>query len=204
MTLLTRCFENAKQTTATSADSAGETRPPIPTPTTTPLGGGGKGEGDHDNEAPSTDGEADGAPVEAARDVDGREERRESNDGSVGLEGEEAGEAEDEEEEEEEEFNPYCFIAHLPPYNTVKHITPTVSECSGYCIGLWRGYLLCCPLQTLRKVVPLFVEVFLPRTHITTVFNLDFSSPSGRGDANIFLSDNVVIVSTGGTVSDIE
>eukprot|EP00903_Cladosiphon_okamuranus_P015698 g14492.t1 len=34
------------------------------------------------------------------------------------------GVAEDEEEEDEEEFNPYCFIAHLPPYNTVKHHTP--------------------------------------------------------------------------------
>lgn len=29
--------------------------------------------------------------------------------------------------EEEEEFNPYCFIAHLPPYNTVKHHTPEVT-----------------------------------------------------------------------------
>ncbi|CAM9782181.1 unnamed protein product, partial [Discosporangium mesarthrocarpum] len=35
-------------------------------------------------------------------------------------------EHEEEEEEDEEEFNPYCFIAHLPPYNTVKHCTPEV------------------------------------------------------------------------------
>lgn len=32
----------------------------------------------------------------------------------------------EEDEEDEEEFNPYCFIAHLPPYNTVKHHTPEV------------------------------------------------------------------------------
>lgn len=32
-----------------------------------------------------------------------------------------------EEEGDEDEFNPYCFIAHLPPYNTVKHYTPEVS-----------------------------------------------------------------------------
>lgn len=35
-------------------------------------------------------------------------------------------EGEEEEDEEEEEFNPYSFIAHLPPYNTVKHQTPEV------------------------------------------------------------------------------
>lgn len=34
----------------------------------------------------------------------------------------------EEDEDEEEEFNPYCFIAHLPPYNTVKHHTPEVSQ----------------------------------------------------------------------------
>lgn len=39
---------------------------------------------------------------------------------------EEPGVHEEEEIEEEEEFNPYCFIAHLPPYNTVKHHTPEV------------------------------------------------------------------------------
>ena len=60
------------------------------------------GSGDDDDEAP---------PGLAIREVE---------DGVDGV-GED-----DEEEEDEEEFNPYCFIAHLPPYNTVKHHTPEV------------------------------------------------------------------------------
>lgn len=47
-----------------------------------------------------------------------------------GVTEEEVEEQQQQEEEEDEEFNPYCFIAHLPPYNTVKHYTPEVS-CTG-------------------------------------------------------------------------
>ncbi|CAM9117161.1 unnamed protein product [Ectocarpus sp. 12 AP-2014] len=58
--------------------------------------------------------EHDGAPGLVNREDDGQ-----GVDGVV-----EEVEVDVEEEEDEEEFNPYCFIAHLPPYNTVKHHTP--------------------------------------------------------------------------------
>ncbi|CAM9211963.1 unnamed protein product, partial [Hapterophycus canaliculatus] len=64
--------------------------------------GAGDDAGDDEEETPSL------AIREAGDDGDG--------DGLV--------EEEEEEEDDEEEFNPYCFIAHLPPYNTVKHHTP--------------------------------------------------------------------------------
>lgn len=51
----------------------------------------------------------------------------------AGEGGDGAEEEEEEDEEEEEEFNPYCFIAHLPPYNTVKHHTPEVRTIQHRC-----------------------------------------------------------------------
>lgn len=77
-----------------------------------------------------------GAPGLVVREGEGEGKGQEEANGVVGGAG-------DEEEEEEEEFNPYCFIAHLPPYNTVKHHTPEVGfvgmflGCGGR--GGWRG-----------------------------------------------------------------
>ncbi|CAM9218677.1 unnamed protein product, partial [Ascophyllum nodosum] len=55
---------------------------------------------------------------EVGVDVDGVEEEHQKQ------QQEQQQQQPEEEGAEEEEFNPYCFIAHLPPYNTVKHHTP--------------------------------------------------------------------------------
>ena len=57
---------------------------------------------------------------EVGVDVDGVEEEHQKQ------QQEQQQQQPEEEGAEEEEFNPYCFIAHLPPYNTVKHHTPEV------------------------------------------------------------------------------
>lgn len=66
-------------------------------------------------------GTGDGAPGLVVHEGEGEGKGQEEANGVVGR-----AEGGDEEEEDEEEFNPYCFIAHLPPYNTVKHHTPEV------------------------------------------------------------------------------
>lgn len=101
--------------------------------------------------AASATAQADGSPG-AGRDVDGQEQEddevlpelriREVEPGVDGVfdTGDDDDDEEEEEQEDDEEFNPYYFIAHLPPYSTVKHHTPEV--------GLWSYTFHTCYLSS--------------------------------------------------------
>lgn len=108
----------APEATPAAAESAA-----TPTGETGPGGGGDTAE----REAEEGGGDEDDDVVPPGLAI------REIEDGVDGV-------VEDEEGEEEEEFNPYCFIAHLPPYNTVKHHTP---EVRGRSIGVGVGAVCC-------------------------------------------------------------
>eukprot|EP00752_Nemacystus_decipiens_P010799 g9606.t1 len=92
------------------AGEEGDASPPAPAPAPGETGAEG-GAAKTEEQPPAGSGDDDDLtpPGLAIREVEG------------GVDGVAEGE---EEEEDEEEFNPYCFIAHLPPYNTVKHHTP--------------------------------------------------------------------------------